>query len=256
MVVGIDIFKEFFEDFSDHYIIIGGTACDIIIEGEAFTPRATDDIDLVLIIEALTTEFSEKFWEFIKEGEYQTKEYYPEKKTCYRFEKPSNKMFPKQIELFSKVPDEVFHNKSFHLTPIPTEEGVSNLSAILLDEDYYEFTINHSDIQGGLKRANIKALIVLKAFAFLDNKRRKDEGQDVKRINIVKHKNDVFRMLYLLPSNANFELPKKIESVMIEFYNVVKNEIPSPDIFKIHGFEKIKPEILLEKLTTCFNLNE
>lgn len=255
MVIGIDIFKEFFKDYPEHYVIIGGTACDIIIEAEGFTPRATNDIDLVLIVETLTRDFSERFWEFIKDGEYQIKEYYEDKKTCYRFEKPLQKDFPKQIELFSKIPDEVFHNQDFHLTPIPTEEGVSNLSAILLDEDYYEFTLKHSDLQEGLKRANIEALIVLKAFAFLDNRRLKNEGFNVRKINILKHKNDVFRMLYLMPGDANFELPQEIKSVMLEFYDVVKNEMPDNSIFNIHGFEKINLETLLERFVTSFNLD-
>lgn len=256
MVVGLDIFKQFFKDFPDQYIIIGGTACDIIIEGEAFTPRATNDIDLVLIIESLTLEFSERFWDFIKAGQYQTKEFYQDKKTCYRFEKPLNNDFPRQIELFSKAPDSIFHNQSFHLTPIPTEEGVSNLSAILLDSEYYEFTLNHCDIQNGLKRANIEALIVLKAYAFLDNTRRKNEGQVVQQVNIVKHKNDIFRMLYLLPESARFELPENIKSMMTRFGQHVKDEMPSPDIFKIHGFAKIEPEMLFEKLKTSFNLDQ
>lgn len=30
MVVGLDKFKEAFADFKDNYVIIGGTACDII----------------------------------------------------------------------------------------------------------------------------------------------------------------------------------------------------------------------------------
>ncbi len=30
MVIGIDKFREYFKDFTGNYIIIGGTACDII----------------------------------------------------------------------------------------------------------------------------------------------------------------------------------------------------------------------------------
>ena len=31
MVRGIDTFKEFFKGFEDNYVIIGGTACEILI---------------------------------------------------------------------------------------------------------------------------------------------------------------------------------------------------------------------------------
>ena len=41
MVIGIDKFREYFKDFPDSYVIIGGTACDIIIGAAGLTPRAT-----------------------------------------------------------------------------------------------------------------------------------------------------------------------------------------------------------------------
>ena len=56
MVVGLDVFKKYFEQFPDNYIIIGGTACDIIIGEAGFIPRATKDIDIILIVEALSPE--------------------------------------------------------------------------------------------------------------------------------------------------------------------------------------------------------
>jgi len=66
MVSGIEKFKEFFKDFTDNYIIIGGTACDIIIENAGFEPRATNDIDLIIMIEALSPEFVTQFWKLRK----------------------------------------------------------------------------------------------------------------------------------------------------------------------------------------------
>ena len=32
MVIGIEKFREYFKAFADSYVIIGGTACDIILE--------------------------------------------------------------------------------------------------------------------------------------------------------------------------------------------------------------------------------
>lgn len=57
MVRGIEKFKDFFKDFADNYIIIGGTACEIHEEAFAQTPRATKDIDIILVVEALTDSF-------------------------------------------------------------------------------------------------------------------------------------------------------------------------------------------------------
>ena len=43
------------------------------------------------------------------------------------------------LELFSRIPDALAYEGEGDLTPIPMEEEVSILSAILLDESYYKF---------------------------------------------------------------------------------------------------------------------
>ncbi len=53
MVRGLDIFKKYFEQYPDNYVIIGGTACDINIDEAGFVPRVTRDIDIILVVEAL-----------------------------------------------------------------------------------------------------------------------------------------------------------------------------------------------------------
>lgn len=52
---------------------------------------------------------------------------------------PQQPEYPFMIELFSREPDNLILKENAHLTPIPTEEELSNLSAILLDNDYYTF---------------------------------------------------------------------------------------------------------------------
>ena len=51
MVRGLNIFREYFGDFTDSYIIIGGTACNQQFESLGLTFRATTDIDIVLVID-------------------------------------------------------------------------------------------------------------------------------------------------------------------------------------------------------------
>ena len=73
MVSGIDMFKDFFADYKEQYVLIGGVACDIILEDSDEEFRATKDLDLVLIVEALTPEFGKAFWQFIVDGGYRNK---------------------------------------------------------------------------------------------------------------------------------------------------------------------------------------
>lgn len=60
-MIGIASFKEYFKGFEDQYVIIGGTACEILMSDNSLNFRATKDIDMVLIIETLTKEFCEIF---------------------------------------------------------------------------------------------------------------------------------------------------------------------------------------------------
>ena len=67
---GLEKFREAFEAYSDNYVIIGGTACDIAMTGTAVRPRATHDIDMIVVVEKMTDSFAERFWAFIREGGY------------------------------------------------------------------------------------------------------------------------------------------------------------------------------------------
>jgi hypothetical protein len=57
VVRGLDVFKKYFAAFPDNYVVIGGAACDVIIEAADLIPRATKDIDIILVVEALTAAF-------------------------------------------------------------------------------------------------------------------------------------------------------------------------------------------------------
>ncbi len=68
MVNGIDIFREHFDNYTDQYTVIGGFACDLLMSDAGLDFRQTVDIDMVIIVEALTTEFAKAFWDFIEAG--------------------------------------------------------------------------------------------------------------------------------------------------------------------------------------------
>jgi hypothetical protein len=255
MVVGIEIFKKHFEEYHDCYLVIGGTACDIIIENEGFTPRATDDIDVILIVEAFTPEFIKRFWDFIKTGGYKIQQKETEKRNNYRFAEPSNPEFPKQVELFCRVPDAIDLKDTAHLTPIPVGEGLSCLSAILLDGNYYQFTRENSEYKDGIHFALPHTLICLKAFAYLNNKARKEAGQDVKARDIVKHKYDVFRLVFLLKSGDVYTIPGAIKADLQKFADDIKNDLPGPAIFKQNGFGTQNMVNIYNQFLKSFNLN-
>lgn len=107
MVRGIDKFREFFTGYEGNYVIIGGTACEMYEEIYAQTPRATKDIDIILIVEALSSDFAAKFWEFVKTAGYRQRNKGTGNGECrheyYRFKEPGNPDFPCSIFILSYI---------------------------------------------------------------------------------------------------------------------------------------------------------
>lgn len=254
MVKGLDIFKERFEAYSDNYVIIGGTACDMIIGQAGFTPRATKDIDIILVVEALTPEFVKQFWEFIKEGNYERREKSEEERKYYRFLKPEDDRFPYQVELFSRKPDLIDLDQDAHLTPIPVDDDLSSLSAILLNDDYYNYMLEHSVLENGLHRANIEALLCLKAKAYLDISDRIAKGGKEDSRHLRKHKGDVFRLAVMLAENDVFEIPDSIKGHLQTFVDTIREDLPAKEIFKEMGLGTIEPAKVLDQIIKIFQL--
>ncbi len=256
MVIGLDVFREYFAEFQDQYVIIGGTACDIILTDEGFTPRATKDIDLILVVEVLNRDFVSKFWQFIEDGGYEKKEIGEENRRNYRFTFPANKNFPKQIELSARKAELLDLPKDAHLTPIPTDDDLSNLSGVLMEDDYYAYTMDNSQTRDGLIVANTQALIVLKAKAFLNLLKKKNDGAHVDSKNISKHKGDVFRLGALLTEEDSYGLPTPLKADLQEFIDTIKDDLPGKDIFKALGAPRLDPKVVFDQIITSFKLNE
>ena len=192
MVKGLDTFQKYFADYEEQYVLIGGAACDILFESNEVNFRATRDLDMVLIVEALTPEFGEKFWEFIVDGKYRNKATNGSNPQFYRFDKPEDDNFPKMIELFCRSDFKLKNAKG--ITPIHIDDEVSSLSAILLNDDYYKALLNGKEVRNGLSVLRPEYIILFKAKAYLDLQKRKDLGEKVDSSDIKKHKKDILRI--------------------------------------------------------------
>jgi len=222
MVKGLENFTEFFKDYKTNYVLIGGAACDILINDAGLNFRATKDLDIILIVEALSKDFISRFWDFIKQGAYEQKQKSTGERKYYRFLKPQHKEFPAQIELFARKPDFLTLRRETSLTPIPANEDLSSLSAILMNDDYYQFTITQSINKNELQIASTETLICLKAKAYLDLTKRKLRGEQIDSKVVNKHKNDVIRLATLLYGDASINLPTSIKNDMQTFMNKLK----------------------------------
>ncbi|MBQ3227291.1 MAG: hypothetical protein IJB43_01775 [Clostridia bacterium] len=238
MVNGIEKFKEKFESFKGKYTLIGGVACGLLMDDAGLDFRATQDFDIVLIIESMDEDFGKAIWDFIREGGYKIREKSTGEPEFYRFKSPEDRSYPKEIELFSRKSKLLNFTDEDRLTPIHISDEISSLSAILLDDEYYSFLSHGLTEIEGIQVLNYTHIIPFKAKAWLDLKERKENGETVDSKNILKHKNDVFRLSQLLAETDSIILSDGIKADMASFVLQMENEDVDLKNLKIRGNKK------------------
>ena len=258
-MVGLDKFKDAFEAYSDNYVIIGGTACEITLKDTEMRPRATHDIDMIVIIENITPEFGSRFWDFIHEGGYR-----PEKRSningrrhkyeLYRF-LDGKDGYPEMIELLSRHPNMLGNPKGIIIEPLPIDENVSSLSAIIMDDDYYHFTIDHSKLTKGIRHATPVALVALKARAYLNLTQDKNAGKHVNTKDIKKHRSDVLKNVAIMENDVVYA-PKSIVECVHKFVISIQEE--KDELFgslaNALGIDENSVGLYLERLDSIFKI--
>ena len=162
----------------------------------------------------------------------------------YRFSHPITNQYPAMIELFTRKLDAIQLPEDAVLTPLPMDEDISSLSAILLDDDYYEFLKQGKVTVDGVTVLDAAYLIPFKAKAWMDLTDRKAAGEHVDSKNIKKHKNDVFRLTELIDPTAKVVAPQGVYADIQEFVQRMKKE--NLDIKQLGLVGRTKEKILEE----------
>lgn len=217
MVKGLATFKAHFAGFEDRYVLIGGTAASLTMEAANLEFRATKDFDVVLVVEALDGEFAQVLWRFVKSGGYAIRQTSSGRPCFYRFQNPADNSYPHMVELFARRIEGLQLGEDAHLTPLPIDEEVPSLSAILLDDDYYRFVLEGRRQVDGLAWIGEDRLIPLKASAYVELSDRLAAGEDIDRKNVRKHLNDVFRLSQVLTAEQRIALPGNVAHQFAEF---------------------------------------
>ncbi len=222
MVNGIESFREKFAGYEDCYTIIGGTACDILMSEADFDFRQTRDIDMILILEDKREAFAKTFWEYIKEGGYRCGWKNNDEAHFYRFTEPKSG-YPLMIELFSR-------RQGYHLEveegiiPVHIDDEISSLSAILLDDDFYNFMLSGRKEVNGLSVLGAEYIIPFKMYAWLDLKAKKANGEHVNERDLKKHKNDVFRLLQIVNADGHIGVEGLVRESIENFIQDIQSE--------------------------------
>lgn len=222
MVVGMELFRDKLKGFEDCYTVIGGAACDILMSEADIDFRLTKDIDMILILEDKKAEFAKTFWEFIKEGEYKCGWKNSDEMHFYRFTEPKSG-YPAMIELFSRKPG--YHlDVEEGIIPIHIDDDTSSLSAILLNDDFYNFMLEGRKIVAGVSVLAENYIIPFKMYAWLDLKRRKEAGEHVNERDYKKHKNDVFRLLQIVNTDEKVSVSGLVRESVERFLGEIEKE--------------------------------
>ena len=124
------------------------------------------------------------------------------------------------------------------------DEDISSLSAILLDDDYYEFLKQGEVAVDGVTVLDAAYLIPFKAKAWMNLSDRKSAGEHVDNTNIKKHKNDIFRLTELIDPTAKITVPQGVYTDVQELVQRMQNESVNVEQLGLKG--RTKDQILDE----------
>lgn len=251
---GLELFQAAFADYTDQYALIGGTAMHLTLDSVGLPFRSTKDLDIVLIVEALSSDFARTFWRFVESGAYAMREKSASGKQCYRFTKPAIAGYPAMLELFSRIPDGLYFEPGGQLVPIPFNDEVESLSAILLDDDYYQLIKDGVRSEAGLAWVGEQVLIPLKARAWLDLRQRKAAGHEIDERNIRKHLNDVLRLSRVLAPVLQVSLPKGVHIDLMIF--VTQAKLENVDMMTLGFARQVTLEQVLGQIVQAFVLGD
>lgn len=201
----------YMQPYCNEYILIGGNACALHFDALDAAFRATVDLDIVLITESANPDFYAHLCHYFQQHGYVGKRFNGSNPggSAYRFILPvdqRNSGHPLQIELFARKPEyfDVTQANKLYITPIETGEGMSNLSAILLEDDIYDF-VSHSRVNlGGVSTVTLACLLGLKSVAWHNNQSLKDDGEDMDMGTILKHPADMMRIVSILEPEETY----------------------------------------------------
>ena len=221
MVTGLEIFRSYFQDYPNDYVVIGGVACELALKSLDLEFRGTRDYDIVIVTDHLNVAdgFGKQLKRFIQDGGYSASHRQSnDKPTFFRFLNPKNGDFPSKLEFATQKP---FEGWEWDFAPLVAEDFDSSLSAILFDQDYYRFILEHAIITHGISTMRLEGLIPLKCLAFLELSHQ-DSPSPKNRANLEKHRQDIFDLANALPA-GEFPLPEKVASAASEALNLIAN---------------------------------
>lgn len=160
--------------------------------------------------------------------------------------------YPDKIELLSKPSPLMEIKEGDHIEFIQLTDDYSHLSAIIMDEQYYNYLMDHYEIHNGIRYASIDSLICLKALAYLNLLNEKEAGRQVNDEDLSKHRRDVFMAVASLEVDASFEVPYNIRRMLDDFLSSITDKRIIQSLSDSLGLNQEQVLSLKQVLNNCF----
>ncbi len=220
MVTGLDIFRQYFQNHTNDYVLIGGVACELALNSLRLEFRPTDDFDIVIVSENVAHGFGQALKKFIRDGGYSVQRRQSNNRpTFFRFLNPTNRDFPSKLELATDKPSDDWQ---WDFVPLDAGDARSSLSAILFETDFYRFILEKAVVVNGISTMRLEGLIPLKCLAYLELSKWDNPSPKI-LANIDKHRLDIFRLANVLP-DGTFPVPAIVSSAIRDALNLASEK--------------------------------
>lgn len=254
MVIGLELFAEYFAAHREEYVLIGGTAATLAMHERSLPFRATKDLDVVLCVGTFSSQFQRKLWTFIAEGGYGSYATDNEQRPrLHRFSKPATPGFPLLLEFFATHEFPAPTDGRATLTKVAFDGSIPDLSAIALSAEVFDFILaGRRFTESGIPFVGEDRLIPLKAAAWADlTRRRALDPTSVDAKDITKHRGDVFKLAQLLQLAQRVELPAVLQLAVVELLAEAESDAAF-DTTKLSGLRAEKAD-LIDAIRTVFS---
>ena len=128
----------------------------------------------------------------------------------------------KDIDLFSRKPG--YHLElEAGIIPVHIDDNTSSLSAILLNDDFYQFMMTGRRVIDGIGVLGAEYLIPFKMYAWINLLDRKRAGEHVNEKDLRKHKYDVFRLLQIVTADSKIESTGLVNESIHKFIDEISS---------------------------------
>lgn len=117
-------------------------------------------------------------------------------------------------------------------------DEVASLSAILLDDAYFDFLLSGMHVYSGISLPQETHVIVLKMWAYIDLEARKSRGEKIDSKKVRKHLRDVVDMAQQLTGEEKILLSETLQVDVEQFIRQMLRE--SEYIQRVHQSEPLE----------------